>query len=114
MAAESEKDILGRADALLKRQAQRPAGSDSGAFPVLTDFIEDKSAMDELAREIHKRVMHQVEGRLAHDLEARVAQHLAPHIHTAVVNAIGDLRQELSKAVAEAVHDAVAARNKQK
>jgi hypothetical protein len=110
--AEFEKDVLGRADALLKRQAARP--DDSGAFPVLTDFVEDKAAADELAHEVFKRVMLQVEGRLAHDLEARLAQHLAPQIHAAVIGALGDVRNELAKSIADAVHEAIAARNKQK
>jgi len=111
--AEFEKDVLGRADALLKRQATG-AGSDTGAFPVLTDFVEDKAAADELAHEVFKRVMLQVEGRLAHDLEARLAQHLQPQIHAAVIGALGDVRQELAKSIADAVHDAIAARNKKK
>ncbi len=114
MPAEFDKDVLGRADALLKRQAAQAGASDSGAFPVLTDFVEDKAAQDELAHEVFKRVMLQVEGRLAHDLEARLAQHLAPQIHAAVISALGDLRQELAKSVADAVHEAVAARNKKK
>jgi hypothetical protein len=113
MPAEFEKDILNRADALLKRQA-RPGESDTGAFPVLTDFVEDKAATDELARDVYKRVMLQVEGHLAHDLEARLAQHLAPQIHAAVISALGDLRQELANAISEAVREAIAARNKHK
>ena len=111
--AEFDKDVLGRADALLKRQAAARA-EDSGTFPVLTDFVEDKAAADELSHEVFKRVMLQVEGRLAHDLEMRLAQHLQPQIHAAVISALGDLRQELSKSVADAVHEAIAARNKQK
>jgi hypothetical protein len=111
--AEFEKDVLGRADALLKRTAATNP-SDSGAFPVLTDFVEDKAAADELAQDVYKRVMLQVEGRLAHDLEARLAHHLAPQIHAAVIAALGDVRQELAKSVADAVHEAIAARNKKK
>jgi hypothetical protein len=114
MPAEGDKDILGRADALLKRTAPRPGENETGAFPVLTDFIEDKSATDELAKEVFKRVMLQVEGRLSHDLETRLAQHLAPQIHTAVISALGDLRQELAKSISDAVHEAIAARNKNK
>ena len=114
MPTEFDKDVLGRADALLKRQAAARPESDSGAFPVLTDFVEDKASSDALAQEVFKRVMLQVEGRLAHDLEARLAQHLAPQVHAAVINALGDLRQELANAVAEAVNEAIAARNRQK
>ncbi len=114
MPAEFEKDVLGRADALLKKTAARAGESETGAFPVLTDFIEDKAATDELAHEVFKRVMLQVEGRLSHDLEARLAKHLAPQIHTAVISALSDLRQELANAIGDAVHEAIAARNKKK
>lgn len=111
--AEFDKDVLNKADALLKRHAARSA-SDSGAFPVLTDLVDDKGGQDELAREVFKRVMLQVEGRLSHDLEARLAQHLAPQIHAAVINALGDLRQELANAIGDAVHEAIASRSKKK
>ena len=113
MPAEFDKDVLNKADALLKRHAAR-AAADSGTFPVLTDLVDDKGGQDELAREVFKRVMLQVEGKLSHDLEARLAQHLAPQIHAAVINALGDLRQELSKSIAEAVAEAVAARSRHK
>ena len=111
---ESDKHILGMAAAQLKRQAMRPVESDPGAFPVLTDLVEDQAAIDELAREVHMRVMLQVEGKLSHDLEMRLAQHLAPQIHAAVINALGDLRQELAGSIADAVKEAIAARNKRK
>ncbi|HEY2629266.1 MAG TPA: hypothetical protein VGI57_09060 [Usitatibacter sp.] len=112
MPAEFEKDVLNKADALLKRHAA--AGSETGTFPVLTDLVDDKGGQDELAREVFKRVMLQVEGRLAHDLEARLAQHLAPQVHAAVISAISDLRLELANAIGDAVADAVAARHKHK
>jgi len=109
MPADFDKDVLSKADSLLKRHASQ---GDGATVPVLTDLIDDKGGQDELAHEVFKRVMLQVEGRLAHDLEARLAQHLAPQIHAAVISALGDLRQELANAIGDAVHEAVAARNK--
>jgi hypothetical protein len=112
MAIDGDKDILNKADALLKRHAVRPPGSglESGGVPVLTDLVDDKGMTEELAREVFKRVMLQVEGRLAHDLENRLAQHLAPQVHAAVISALSDLRQELANAIGDAVQEAIASR----
>lgn len=104
----SEKDVLGQADALLRRHSVgAPAsGSETGGVPVLTDLVDD-AATAQLAREVFTRVMAAVEGRLAADLEARLAQHLVPHVHAAVASALGDLRQELANAIGEAVSEAL-------
>ena len=109
----SDKDVLGQADALLSRHSiSAPAtGSDTGGVPVLTDLLEDPNAPDaELAREVFRRVMLEVEGRLAKDLEHRLALQLVPHVHAAVASAIGDLRQELANAIGDAVAEAIKAR----
>ena len=106
----SDKDVLGKADALLRRHA---TGTETGGVPVLTDLVQDpkaKAAMDELAREIFSRVLAEVEGRLAADLEKRLAQHLVTQVHSAVASALGDLRQELANAIGDAVTEAVARR----
>ncbi len=98
-----EKDVLGKADALLHRHA---AGTETGGVPVLTDFVHDpraKAAIEELSREIFNRVMAEVEGRLAADLEKRLVQHLVPQVHSAVASALGDLHQELANAIGDAV-----------
>lgn len=100
----SDKDVLGKADALLKRHAQ--GGPDSGGVPTLTELVHDpraKAAMEELSREIFNRVMAEVEGRLAADLEKRLVQHLVPQVHAAVASALGDLHQELANAIGDAV-----------
>ena len=99
-----EKDVLGKADALLRRHG--PAGTETGGVPVLTDFVHDprtRALADELARDVFKRVMAEVEGRLAADLEKRLVQHLVPQVHTAVASALGDLHQELANAIGDAV-----------
>lgn len=108
---EGEKDVLGKADALLRRASG--AGIDTGSVPMLTDIIDDPhGANAELARDVYTRVMMQVEGRLAHDLEARLSQHLAPHVHAAVLAALTDLRQELANAIGDAVSEAIAQRQR--
>jgi hypothetical protein len=110
----SEKDILDKADALLRRHAPPSAaiGSDTGGVPVLTDIIggPDDDPHGELAAEVFRRVMTQVERRLAVDLEQRLVQQLTPQVHAAVASALGDLRQELANAIGDAVAEAFASR----
>ena len=104
----SDKDVLDKADALLRRHAA--AGGETGAFPILTDLVDDpaaKAATEELAREVFTRVMAEVEGRLAADLENRLSQHLVAQVHGAVASALGDLRQELANAIGDAVAEAL-------
>ena len=107
----SDKDILGKADALLKRHSP---GIDTGAVPILTDLVEGAAVpgapTDPLAREVFMRVMAEVEGRLAAELESRLTQHLVPQIHAAVSSAIGDLHQEIANAIGDAVAEALKAR----
>jgi hypothetical protein len=110
-----DKDVLGKADALLRRHAiSAPAtGVDTGGVPILTELIDappfggDNEA---LAREVFTRVMAEVEGRLAADLEKRLAEHLVPEVHAAVASALSDLRQELANAIGDAVAEALSAR----
>jgi hypothetical protein len=111
---ESDKDILNKADALLKRASIAPpaTGSDTGGVPILTDFIESPEDKEALAREVFNRVMAEVEGRLAADLEKRLTQHLMPEVHAAVASALGDLRQELANAIGDAVAEALKARKR--
>jgi hypothetical protein len=107
----SDKDVLGKADALLRRHA---AAGEASGVPVLTELVHDpraKAAADELAREIFTRVLAEVEGRLAADLEKRLVQHLVPQVHSAVASAIGDLHQELANTIGDAV--AAALRDRQ-
>jgi uncharacterized protein with beta-barrel porin domain len=110
----SDKDILGKADALLRRNQPRGAvGTDTGGVPVLTDFIgitsSEETAM--LAGEVSMQVVATVEARLTTELERRVSEQLSGQIHGAVIAALADLRQDLANAVAEAVTEALARRN---
>ena len=105
----ADDDVLGKADALLRRHAvSRPAGgSDTGGIPVLTDIVSDPGPEGELANEVFRRVMQAVESRLAADLENRLALHLVPQVHAAVAAAVADMREELAKAIGEAVSEAL-------
>lgn len=111
-----DKDVFSRAEALLRRNAVgAPAtGSDTGGVPVLTDLVgnpPDAELSSDIARDVFARVLSEVEGRLANDLERRVSEHLVGQVHSAVVGAIADMRQELANAIAEAVADALQRRN---
>lgn len=117
-----DKDIFGKADALLRRHAIAPPanGSETGGVPVLTDLVEAPSndapgeavqappaARDAITQEVIQRVMAEVEQRLASDLERRVLEHLTPQVHAAVVSAMGDLHQELANAIGDAIAEAL-------
>ena len=135
----TEKDILGKADGLMRRHAG--PGSETGAFPVLTDIIGEPEAAEpveaaappapapapiaepepeappapdpsDLATDIFNRVMAEVEGRLAEELERRLTEHLVPQVHTAVASALGDLHQELANAIGDAVTRALENRSR--
>lgn len=102
----ADKDVLGKADALLRRHSLPLPGSggDTGGVPVLTEIIEARTAENaDLAQALFERVMKEVEGRLAADLEKRLAQHIVGQVHAAVASAISDLHQELANAIGDAI-----------
>ena len=108
-----DKDIFGQADGLMRRSA---AGGDTGTVPVLTELVGGAAKTghepsSDLAREVYARVMAEVEGRLAADLERRLTEHLMPQVHAAVASAVGDLHQELARAVSDAVARALESRH---
>jgi hypothetical protein len=107
-----EKDVVDKADALLRRHsiAAPASGSDTGGVPILTDLVESPEDNEALAREVFRLVMAEVEGRLAADLEKRLAEHLVPEVHAAVASALSDLRQELANAIGDAVAEALSRR----
>jgi hypothetical protein len=108
-----DKDVLGKADALLRRHSGNPVGVDTGGVPVLTDLVDPtvaKAPEDRLAREIHERVLAEVEARLGTDLERRLARALFPHVHAAVATALAEVKPELSRAVSDAVAAVLEAR----
>ena len=112
----ADKDVLGKADALLRRHSLGAPGTatDPHGVPVLTEIVEPPAAdhrTSELAREVFERVMADVEGRLAAELERRLAHHLVPQVHAAVASALGDLHQELANTIGDAIKEALDRRN---
>ena len=103
-------DILGKADALLRRSTGAPAAAtDPAAVPVLTDFVDVAGSEDAtvLAGEVSMQVMATVEARLASDIEQRVTQQLSGSVQAAVAAAVEELRPTLADAVAHAVAEAL-------
>jgi hypothetical protein len=109
----SDKDVLGRADALLRRSA---TGSDTGSVPVLTELVGEPPVTEPpavelssgLAQEVFAQVLEQVQGRLAADIERRLSERFATDVHQAVTDVMGDMREELAQAIASAVAEALA------
>jgi hypothetical protein len=117
----TDKDLIDKADALLRRINAPATGSDTGAVPVLTDLVDSPGQenappqegdidADRLREEICNRLMAEVEARLAADLKRRLAEHLAPQLNAAVASAMDDLREQLANAIGEAVTEALKAR----
>ena len=121
-----ERDIFGKADALLRRHSIAPPadGSETGGVPMLTDLVETPdgeppqpappaesevtpATQEDITQQVINRVMLEVEQRLAADLERKLIEHLTPQVHAAVASAIGDLHQELANAIGDAIAQAL-------
>ena len=106
----ADKDVLGQADALLRRHAVGGA-TDTHGVPLLTEMVEvPRTPEDEtaaLAREVFERVMGEVEGRLAEQLERRLVEHLHSEVSAAVASALGDLHQDLANTIGDAIQEAL-------
>jgi hypothetical protein len=104
-----DDDILGKADKLLRRSSGAPAGSETGNFPVLTDFVDVAGNEDVtvMAGEVSMQVMATVEARLTAEIEKRVSQQLTSQLQIVVANALNDLRPQLADVVARAVGEAI-------
>jgi hypothetical protein len=110
----SEKELLDKADALLRRHALG-TGGETGTYPVLTDLVvppelaaaDEKppqpAAGDRLHDEVVTRVLAHVKARLGVELERRVAESLAPKLREAVKEALAGIEEQLAAAVADAV-----------
>ena len=104
----SDKDVLGKADALLRRHAiPLPGASADSDVPVLTELVDPTpppaETMSDLVRTVSEQVAIEVEARLTVDLERRVADELAAPLRAAVAEAMGALREQIARAVTEAV-----------
>ena len=103
---DGEKDVLGKADALLRRHAG--GGSDTSGVPVLTDIVDTQDAeAAELVRQITARVMTTLEERFAPDLETRLVEQLSVQVQAAVMVALDDLKEDLARTIGAAVAEAL-------
>lgn len=109
-----ERDILDKADALLRRHAPRNAGLGENAdVPVLTELITpggDRPAAsdDEFTRKLVAEVASAVQARIAQDLEHHLTQKAIAEVHTSVAAALGDIQQDIATMIADAVAEALA------
>ena len=105
-----DDDVLGKADALLRRSSGAPAtGNETGSYPVLTDFVDVAGSEDAtlIAGEVSMQVMATVEARLTAEIEKRISQQLTSQLQIVVSNALMELRPELADMVARAVAEAL-------
>jgi hypothetical protein len=131
---EDDRDILGKADALLRRHVPPRAESGDGAdVPVLTEVITPggpkapagvavgappaeihrpgiEARDDELTRTVIAEVMNTVQARLARDLEHRLSQQVTAEVRASIAAALVNIRQDIANAVREAVAEALARR----
>ena len=124
-----DRDILGKADALLRRHVPPRAAAEPGDVPVLTELItpgaasasphppgagslpaDTSESRDAFTRDLVAEVVSAVQGRLAQDLERRLTQQVVGELQAAVAAALGDLRQDIANAVGDAVAEALARR----
>ena len=114
----SDKDLIDKADALLRRHALG-TGGETGSYPVLTDLVvpPELKAPDEeapaaaapepedarLRDEIVARVLQELRTTLGVELEREVATALAPQLRAAVAEALAGLEPRLAGIVADAV-----------
>jgi hypothetical protein len=105
-----DDDVLGKADALLRRSSGAPAAAaEPASIPVLTDFVDVAGSEDAtvIAGEVSMQVMATVEARLNAEIEKRVSQQLTSQLQIVIANALNDLRPELADLVARAVGEAM-------
>lgn len=130
---EDDGDILGKADALLRRHVPpRPGAGEATDVPVLTELITPgapvapATVLDDLPLapppipaqapgahlppELVAGIVDTVQAHLAQDLERKLATHVTAEVHAAVAAAVANLRQDIAAAVGDAVAEALARR----
>jgi hypothetical protein len=113
---EDDRDILNKADALLRRHAApRGAPVDQGDVPLLTELITPGGHArilpdDDFTRELVAEVVNAVQARLAQDLERRLTQQVLAEVQASVAATLADLRQDIANAVGDAVAEALSRR----
>jgi hypothetical protein len=106
-----DHDILGKADALLRRHVP-PRAESADDVPVLTELISPGATAgeEEFRRDLVAEVVNAVQSRLAEDFERRLTQHLVAEVQATVAATLGDLQQDIANAVGDAVAEALARR----
>jgi hypothetical protein len=111
-----EKDLLGKADALLRRGIKPPAdGSETGGVPVLTDFVETpdgeappaetppEPAIEDMAEAFDPPIV------VEHAAEADIAQEVIDRVLAEVEQRLAaDLERRVLEHLTPQVHAAVA------
>ena len=94
-----DKDVIGKADALLRRHSIAAPGSpeDTGGVPLLTDLVPDPSALSEadaaVAKEVGEQVRQEMEARLIAEMQ-RLRRELAAAVDAAVAGALARRQQK--------------------
>lgn len=81
----------------------RPPARTPGALGSLSD-----AELDLLAHDIFSRVFDRLDGPLASKIEDRLHERIGAQINAAVVNVLGDMRQEIANEIGDAVNAALA------
>ena len=80
-----------------------PLANTPGVLESLSD-----AELDLLAHDIFSRVFDRLDGPLAAKIEERLKERIGAQINAAVVNVLGDMRQEIANEIGDAVNAALA------
>jgi hypothetical protein len=75
--------------------------------PSVLESLSD-AELDLLAHDIYSRVFDRLDGPLAAKIEERLKERIGAQINAAVVNVLGDMRQEIANEIGDAVNAALA------
>ena len=105
----SDKDLLGKADGLMRRHSSA-VGSDTSSFPVLTDLVDTPPAVDPIdsvaAGDASGAPLDDEPSEPTEELTARVMQKVDERLQAEMQR----VRREVADAVAEAVREVLANR----
>ncbi len=115
---EDDRDILGKADALLRRHVPARAHSGEGDIPVLTELITPGDTQppapplaavegDDSNSALIAEIARAVQSRLENDFEQRLTQQVTADVQAGIAAALEDMRREIADAVREAVSAAL-------
>ena len=97
----TDKDLFGKADGLMRR-AVNPVGTDTGAVPVLTDFIDPPPVppVESVVAPAPAAAAGEPD-----DLEARITARVERRLEEEMRRVRGELAQVVADAVREALAD---------